>query len=117
MWKCMECNSMVNHKGLCRSCTKYDSEGNILEPMPRVRVNRNGDEIVKNNNIEKNYVFRDGSEGKKGFRAPKKLTKKQLKLKEEEEKAMVEALKEVMSKQKEDADGILEFGEVVGEEE
>jgi len=30
---------------------------------------------------------------------------------------MVEALKEVMSKQKEDADGILEFGEVVGEEE
>jgi len=108
---------MVNHKGLCRSCTKYDSEGNILEPMPRVRVNRNGDEIVKNNNIEKNYVFRDGSEGKKGFRAPKKLTKKQLKLKEEEEKAMVEALKEVMSKQKEDADGILEFGEVVGEEE
>ena len=82
MWKCMECNSMVNHKGLCRDCTKYDSEGNILEPIPRVRVDRNGNEIVKNNNVERNYVFRDGSEGKKGFRTPKKLTKKQLKLKD-----------------------------------
>jgi len=116
-WKCNSCESITHHKGLCRDCTKYDSEGKIMAPVQRVKIDSNGNEIVKSNSHRQTYIFRDGIEGKRGFRVEKKKTKKQLKLLAEEEVAMAEAIKEVMKNENENEEGIVEIGEVVGEEE
>ena len=116
-WKCNSCESITHHKGLCRGCTEYDSDGKIITAVPRVKIDSNGNELVKSNNHKPNYIFRDGTEGKRGFRVEKKKTKKQLKLMAEEEAAMAEAIKEVMKKENENEEGIVEIGESVGEEE
>lgn len=42
-WKCEECGSTAKHKGLCRECTTYDDEGNIVTPVSRVRYNSTGE--------------------------------------------------------------------------
>jgi hypothetical protein len=115
-WKCMDCESVVNHKGLCRECTEYSKAGDIITPVSRVKVDSNGNEIVKNANTDRKYMFRDGSEGRRGFRGPKKMTKKQMKLAEEEAVAMAEAMKQLVDSQGEGED-MVEFGEAVLEEE
>jgi hypothetical protein len=111
-WKCMDCESMVNHKGLCRDCTEYSDLGDIITPVARVKVDRDGHEIIKNTNVDKTYIFRDGSEGKKGFRGPKRMTKKQMMLADEEAVAMAEAIKQLVDSQ-DDGEEMLEFGESV----
>jgi len=115
-WKCMECGSIVNHKGLCRDCTEYSESGEIVNPVPRVKVDYNGNEIVKSTNTERTYLLRDGSEGRRGFRASKKMTKKQMKLAEEEAAIMAEAMKQLAESQ-EDGEEVIEFGEAVVDEE
>lgn len=60
-WKCMECESETSFKGLCRDCTEYDSEGKIITPVPRVKVNSLGLPILKkkgSNNTNLNKGFR-----------------------------------------------------------
>jgi hypothetical protein len=116
-WKCNSCESITHHKGLCRSCTDYDTEGKIITPIQRIKIDEDGNEIIKSNKPKQTYIFRDGSEGKRGFRGAKRKTNKQLKLLAEEEAAMLEAIKEVMVKENENEEGIVEIGEVVGEEE
>ncbi len=116
-WKCMDCGSIVNHKGLCRDCTEYSESGDIITPVQRTKVDFNGNEIVKDTTVNREYIFRDGSSGKKGFRAPKKMTKKQMKLAEEEAAIMAEAMKKLAESQEDDEE-VIEFGEsVVNEEE
>lgn len=115
-WKCMECDSIVNHKGLCRDCTEYSESGEIVNAVPRVKVDYNGNEIVKSTNTERAYLLRDGSEGRRGFRASKKMTKKQMKLAEEEAAIMAEAMKQLAESQDDDEE-VIEFGEAVVDEE
>lgn len=114
-WKCLECESIVNHKGLCRDCTEYSEGGDIITPVQRTKVDFNGNEIVKDTTVNRDYIFRDGSAGKKGFRAPKKMTKKQMKLAEEEAAIMAEAMKKLAESQEDDEE-VIEFGESVEEE-
>jgi hypothetical protein len=115
-WKCLECGSIVNHKGLCRDCTEYSKGGDIVKPVQRIKVDFDGNEIVKDANSDRDYVFRDGTAGRRGFRAPKKMTKKQMKLAEEEAAIMAEAMKKLAESQENDEE-VVEFGESVLEEE
>ena len=46
IWRCEECEQELHYKGLCRECTEYDSEGNVLNPVRRVKVNK----VVNNSN-------------------------------------------------------------------
>ena len=38
-WACPECETEVRYKGLCRDCTEYDSAGNPIKPVQRVKKN------------------------------------------------------------------------------
>lgn len=42
-WKCEECKSTTQYKGLCRECTTYDNDGNIITPVSRVKYNSSGE--------------------------------------------------------------------------
>ena len=72
IWKCLECGSTAYHKGLCRDCTEYDDDGKIVNPVRRVRMNKDGTvyESVKSVRLP----FKSQERFKRG----KKLTKKQL---------------------------------------
>ena len=39
-----ECSddTIYRYKGLCRSCTSYDDSGNIITPVNRIQVNKDG---------------------------------------------------------------------------
>ncbi len=65
-WKCMTCESVTPFKGLCRDCSEYDESGNILNPVPRVKVNSLGLPIIKKKGRSNNNI-------NKGFRASKKI--------------------------------------------
>ena len=57
-WKCLECGSIVNHKGLCRDCTEYSKGGDIVKPVQRIKVDFDGNEAlsVSNNINHNNYL-------------------------------------------------------------
>ena len=111
-WKCMECESMAHHKGLCRSCTTYDEEGNIVNPMPRERVDSKGNKYVSQQRIRENI---DLSMMKRKFvdGRRRKLTKKQQALAKKEAEALKAAQKELEAANE---GNIVEFGEAVEEE-
>ena len=50
-WKCLEedCSdeSIYHWKGLCRSCTGYDTQGKVITPIQRQEVTATGTKIVK----------------------------------------------------------------------
>ena len=65
-WKCMECESETPFKGLCRDCTEYDSNGKIINPIPRVKVNALGLPVIKKKGRSNTNLY-------KGFRLSKKI--------------------------------------------
>tara|TARA_Y100000034_G_scaffold119733_1_gene161804 strand:- start:18 stop:293 length:276 start_codon:yes stop_codon:yes gene_type:complete len=65
-WKCMSCESVAPYKGLCRDCTEYGADGEILSPVARVKVNALGLPIVKRKGGSNTNL-------NKGFRASKKI--------------------------------------------
>lgn len=65
-WKCMTCESLTPYKGLCRDCTEYGEQGEIINPVPRVKVNSLGLPIIKKKATTNNNI-------NKGFRASKKI--------------------------------------------
>ena len=65
-WRCLVCEFETSYKGLCRDCTEYDTEGNVINAIRRVRVNSLGLPIIKRKGI-------DNTNLNKGFRASKKL--------------------------------------------
>lgn len=77
-WKCNTCGTTATYQGLCRDCTTYDSERNIIEPTSRIRINKDGTQHVKNT---QRPIMPFGE--RDGFRKQKKLTKKQTKAMEE----------------------------------
>lgn len=72
IWKCIDCESQTYHKGLCRTCTKYDSSGKIITPKPRVRVNQDGTLYMKSTPLKLPTLSSER------FNRSKKPTKKQL---------------------------------------
>tara|TARA_R110002020_G_scaffold317108_1_gene532791 strand:- start:575 stop:919 length:345 start_codon:yes stop_codon:yes gene_type:complete len=111
-WKCMECDSITHHKGLCRECTTYDEKGKILTPVPRTRVDSNGNAHVVEkgirNTVNLNLMKRKFVDSRR-----KKLTRKQLALAKKE----AEALKAAQQELEAENDGeMVEFGEAVEEE-
>jgi hypothetical protein len=75
-FKCFECEVITNFPGLCRDCTTYDGEGNVVTPIKRIRVDDSGNEWKSSTHNHVNYT-RDGLPLSKGFRRPKKLSKRQ----------------------------------------
>lgn len=113
-WKCKTCGSITHHKGLCRECTEYDGDGNIVTPVARVRINSDGTDYVKVERIRDTNEMANLRQNLLNQRR-KKLTKKQRKLAEAEMKAMLEAQKELADEET-NSEGIIEFGEEVEEE-
>ncbi len=72
-YACQECETkdrqIFRYKGLCKSCTTYDSDGNVIDPIKRVPSDEFGNPITK--------ITRDINGPRRGFRQPKKLSKKQ----------------------------------------
>tara|TARA_Y100000310_G_C20621930_1_gene783823 strand:+ start:973 stop:1359 length:387 start_codon:yes stop_codon:yes gene_type:complete len=117
-YKCFNCESVARFPGLCRECTEYTDEGNIITPIQRKRVNESGEEWKPmTNHIQQ--LTRDGLPVKKGFRTPKKLSKKQAKKVADEIKQQKYWNTEIVKKMADDVgeDGIIELGEYGGEEE
>tara|TARA_R110002110_G_scaffold415575_1_gene651199 strand:+ start:2570 stop:2902 length:333 start_codon:yes stop_codon:yes gene_type:complete len=77
-WKCLDCESIRNHKGLCRDCTEYDGDGEIINPTHRVRLNSDGTIYEPTQRVKLPIIRGDK------FNRTKKPTKKQLKKMEEE---------------------------------
>lgn len=117
-YKCFECESTARFPGLCRECTEYTGDGSIITPIKRKRVNSSGEvwEHIKTPHpIDQSY----GSSLKKGFRTPKKLSKKQAKKVTDDIKQQTYWNAEIVKKMAKDAgeDGLIELGESEGEEE
>ena len=72
-WKCESCGEVMAYRGLCRTCTTYDEDSNVVVPVKRVKVDYNGTPIQKTQVA--NLPF---NEGRRGFRTRRKPTKKQI---------------------------------------
>jgi|TARA_R110002012_G_scaffold261520_1_gene443440 hypothetical protein len=81
IWRCEECEQELHYKGLCRECTEYDSEGNVLNPVRRVKINK----VINSSNHTHNRIVNNINmpspllQGSRGYRSKRKLTKKQVK--------------------------------------
>jgi len=126
-WKCTaeECNEdkIFNYKGLCRGCTEYDKNGNVVNPVHRVRVSQNGTIIVKPEKVVGRPVTLQ--DFKSFRRSQKRLSKKQMKALEVAHKAHNAQLNEAEHAHTcgDDCDHehnhaeVMPIGESVGEEE
>ena len=112
-WKCMECGSISRYKGLCRDCTEYDGDGNIVTPVARVRIDEFGNEYVVKR-PERQRLTKDMMLLQR--KSQRRLTKRQSALMQERLKADAEALKATADVEVSE-DGLIEFGEAVEEEE
>ena len=74
-YKCPECPTTTTFPGLCRSCTTYDDDGGIVEPIRRVQCDEFGNPILKIARQPRVSVDRAGNEVKRGFRPPPKEPK------------------------------------------
>jgi|TARA_B100001778_G_C18596888_1_gene635216 hypothetical protein len=52
-WKCVneDCqdDGVYNYKGLCRTCTQYDSKGKVVNAVARVKTTKEGTPLASNN--------------------------------------------------------------------
>ena len=117
-YKCFDCESIARFPGLCRDCTEYTDDGEIITPIQRKRLDESGKEWEPMTN-HIHQLTRDGLPVKKGFRTPKKLSKKQNKRIIDEIKQQKYWDTEIVKKMADDVgeDGIIELGEYEGEEE
>ena len=108
-WKCEVCGKTSNYKGLCRDCTEYDANGNVIKPVVMVRYNADGSVWAppsKNTPLASNEMLNLMRASRK-----RKPTRKQMKQINAELKAMAES--EIAN-----ADGdFMDLGEAVEEEE
>tara|TARA_B100000686_G_scaffold109430_1_gene116607 strand:- start:12374 stop:12784 length:411 start_codon:yes stop_codon:yes gene_type:complete len=130
-WKCTaegcKDDKTYNYKGLCRECTEYDKAGNVVTPVKRVQVSKNGTVIVKPERVMGRPVTLQ--DFKTFRRSQKRMTKKQMKALEVAQKHAAAQMKEAQHAQKpccsseEDCEPecetlpIMPIGESVGEEE
>ena len=107
MWVCPDCDSQAHHKGLCRACTEYGEAGEVLKPIPRIKCDKNGNEISHNPN-----PFQIPSPSLMDFKArrQRKLTKKQKATLKEEMKKQAEAHKLAVEAEQSET-GLVELGE------
>ena len=101
----------MRFKGLCRTCTEYGKDGEILTPVSRIRIDEFGNEYVP----KKAQVTRVTREMMLNARKQsRKLTKKQKAAAQAQLKAEMEAIKAAQADAHINDDGIMEFGEEVG---
>lgn len=72
-YACQDCEpkdrEIFRYRGLCKSCTTYDADGNVVEAVKRVPSDEFGNPVKK--------ISREIHGPRRGFRQPKKLTNKQ----------------------------------------
>ena len=107
-WKCNECGDVKPFKGLCRDCTVYDDNQKIIEPFHRIRVDKEGNELVSQ---PRRFESQSMALLKQQFIQP---TKKQM-AKLEAEKKMREDIQALAENPNDE--GIIEIGESATEEE
>ena len=112
-WKCPNCEDVQTFTGLCRDCTVYGESQNIIEPVRRIKVDKNGNKIIS---TPKRFESQNMAQLKQHFinQRSKKPTKKQL-AKMEKEKELLKELESI--KEKPNQEGIIEIGESALEEE
>ncbi len=80
-YACMDCptseRSTFKFKGLCRSCTEYGSDGEVITPVYRIRTDEYGNP-VRHIRAERPTINRSGIPQRVGFREARKPTKKEL---------------------------------------
>lgn len=86
VWKCESCESEALYKGLCRDCTNYGAEGEVLNPVYRVRVSENNHHSHHHHHHHHHThnLPTPLLQGVRGYRTKRKPTKKQLKKLESE---------------------------------
>ena len=107
MWVCPDCDSQAHHKGLCRACTEYSEAGEVLKPIPRIKCDKNGNEISHNPNP---FQIPPPSLMDFKVRRQRKLTKKQKATLKEEMKKQAEAHKLAVEAEQSET-GLVELGE------
>ena len=117
-YKCFDCGIVLGYPGLCRSCTTYSDSGEVVNPVKRVRVDESGSEWKQSPNSGIAYS-RDGLPVSRGFRKPKKLTKRQRKNQSEQFKQDKYWNAEIVNQMSDGVgeDGLIELGDSGGEEE
>jgi len=76
---CPECNKEARFKGLCRDCTEYDSEGNIINAVRREEAGKCNDESCGDESCGHTKMrFRAPTAEMFRQRRRPKLTKKQM---------------------------------------
>ena len=117
-FKCFDCDAIANFPGLCRECTTYDEVGDVVNPIKRVRINEMGNEwaVSKNNSLTN---ARNRLPLSRGFRQPKKLSKKQMRVADEKFKHDTYWNTEIVNQMSDEIgeDGLIELGDSGGEEE
>tara|TARA_R100000963_G_C4634325_1_gene98739 strand:+ start:527 stop:874 length:348 start_codon:yes stop_codon:yes gene_type:complete len=112
-WKCLNCEDIQSYSGLCRACTTYDGSQKIMDPIRRVKVDKNGEEIIS---IPRRFESQNMAQLKQQFisqRSRKPTNKEVAKRKREKE-----LLKELESlKETPNEEGVIEIGESTIEEE
>ena len=72
-YACQECEGkdrqIFRYRGLCKSCTTYDDDGNVIKAIKRELSDEFGNPLKK--------IARDINGPRRGYRQPKKLSKKQ----------------------------------------
>ena len=91
MWKCPECDNMALYKGLCRECTEYSDTGEVLNPISRIKVNKDGSEYIKVETPKMTPLTAEMMRQQR--RAQKKLTKKQRAAAKAQQEEMMAAIK------------------------
>lgn len=109
VWICEKCEDKAHYKGLCKKCTEYSSEGDIISPVARVRFNKDGSKWKPPKRGDR-MPTTDVLQFMKNSRR-KKPTKKQIERRNEELKALAEI--EIPH----DEGEFVELGESVEEEE
>lgn len=106
-WKCMACDEIANFKGLCRTCTKYGDDGEVIDAVRRIRLDKYGNEYkpaqAKPRNLTHDMMLNQR-------RANRKITKRQRTQMQEQIKIQAEAMKNSIEVSE---DGLMEFGEAV----
>lgn len=109
-WKCMTCETISRFKGLCRDCSDYDSEGQVVTPVHRVRLDEWGEpwqpkEREPRNISHEMFVM--------SRRASRRVTKKQQRIMQEQLKQEQERIRAVAQEGEASEDGLMEIGEEV----
>jgi hypothetical protein len=72
-YACPQCPAseriLTSYRGLCRSCTTYSDDNEVVDPVHRVKCDEFGNPVKT--------IAREIGGPRRGYRQPKKLSKKQ----------------------------------------